>query len=158
MIQKATFGAGCFWSVQAAFDALAGVTKTEVGYMGGDETRFPKPSYAQVCTGETGYAEVVCIWYDDAKVAYQELLDVFWGSHDSTTRDRQGPDIGSQYRSLIFYYTPEQQKLAIESKKKMQQKLGKIVVTELAPATTFFKAEEYHQKYLVKRGMGSCRI
>lgn len=155
--EKATFGAGCFWGVEATFREVEGVIETSVGYMGGD---LPNPTYGDVCTDRTGHAEVVEVEYDPAKVTYGQLLDVFWSNHDPTTLNRQGPDFGTQYRSVIFVRTPEQAAAAEASKAKQQElaaRIGRRVVTEIAPAAQFWKAEEYHQQYLEKRGLGSCR-
>ena len=156
-LEKATFGAGCFWGVEDAFRKLDGVVETLVGYAGGD---FKQPSYQDVCSGVTGHAEVVEVTYNPAIISYANLLDLFWNIHDPTTRNRQGPDIGAQYRSVIFYHTPEQERLARESKTKLDSSgryPGKIV-TEILPATTFWKAEEYHQQYLEKTGRKGCRF
>lgn len=156
--ELATFGAGCFWGVEAAFQKIKGVKATTVGFMGG---RLKNPTYEDVCTDATGHAEVVQIEYDPAEVSYQDLLDVFWSIHDPTTPNRQGPDIGSQYRSVIFFHTPEQGESATLSKSKLEG-LGVFkepVVTEIVPAEEFYKAEEYHQKYYQKKGLESaCRI
>jgi len=156
-MQKATFGAGCFWGVEAAFRQINGVTSTQVGYLGGD---YENPSYSDVCTGRTGHAEVVEVEYDPALVSYEDLLKVFWENHDPTTLNRQGPDTGSQYRSAIFFHTPEQEIVARESKDKLQSsgRFKKPIVTEMTPASTFYKAEEYHQQYLEKRGLASCHV
>ena len=153
--EKATFGAGCFWGVEATFRKINGVTETAVGYMGGD---MKNPTYEDVCTDETGHAEVVEVTYEPSKVSYDKLLDVFWSNHNPTQLNRQGPDEGTQYRSVIFYYTPEQKSLAIKSKKKLEKSgkwAGKIV-TQIVPASTFNRAEEYHQRYLEKRGLNVC--
>ena len=157
MTEKATFGAGCFWGVEAAFRQLAGVTSTAAGYEGGT---FLNPTYKDVCGNETGHAEVVEIQYDPSLVSYDSLLDLFWNSHDPTTQDRQGVDVGTQYRSVIFYHTPEQQRLAQASKERMQQsgRFKRPIVTQIIQATTFYRAEEYHQQYLEKRGLASCHI
>ncbi len=154
---KATFGAGCFWGVEAAFRRVKGVTATAVGYAGG---RLPNPTYQQVCTDETGHAEVVEVEYDPEQVSYEALLDVFWGCHDPTTPNRQGPDVGSQYRSVIFYHTPEQQTTAVTSKERLQAsgRFRRPVVTEIEPAPAFWRAEEYHQQYFEKKGGGHCRL
>lgn len=152
-MEKATFGAGCFWHVEEAFRKLDGVLSTTVGYMGGT---FENPTYEDVCTDETGHAEVVQIEYDPKKISYNQLLDVFWSTHDPTQLNRQGPDEGTQYRSAIFYHNEEQKKLAEESKKKLKKK--KPAVTEITKAKKFYKAEEYHQKYLQKKGMTSCNL
>jgi peptide-methionine (S)-S-oxide reductase len=154
---KATFGAGCFWGVEAAFRQIEGVTDAISGYSGGTTV---KPTYKDVCTGTTGHAEVVEVTYDPARVTYQQLLDAFWKIHDPTTRDRQGPDVGSQYRSVIFYHDEEQKRLADASK--AAQEASKVyrgpVVTLVQPAGPFYEAEDYHQRYLEKRGMVSCKV
>jgi len=155
--EKATFGAGCFWGVQAEFDRIKGVISTQVGFMGGTKEG---PTYHDVCTGTTGHAEVVEVTYDPAKVSYEELLDAFWSMHDPTTRDRQGADVGNQYRSVIFYNSSEQ-KASAEASKAAQDSSGRFkrpIVTLVVPAATFWRAEEYHQKYLDRRGKASCRI
>jgi peptide-methionine (S)-S-oxide reductase len=156
-MEKATFGAGCFWGVEESFRQLPGVSETEVGYLGG---RTNNPSYKDVCTDETGHAEVVQVTYDPAKISYEQLLDVFWSAHDPTTLNRQGPDVGTQYRSAIFFHSPEQERMARASKEKAQAsgKFRRPVVTEITPASTFYRAEEYHQKYLAKRGVSHCHI
>jgi peptide-methionine (S)-S-oxide reductase len=154
---KASFAAGCFWGVEAAFRQIEGVLETAVGYLGG---RTENPTYESVCSGLTGHAETVEVEYDPAKVKYEQLLDVFWENHDPTTLNRQGPDVGEQYRSAIFFQTPEQETSARASKEK-QEKSGRYkrpIVTEIAPASTFWRAEEYHQQYLEKRGLAHCRI
>src|SRR5437868_6016441 len=156
-MEKATFGAGCFWGVEAEFRKLKGVTATAVGYAGGN---LHKPTYQDVCSDRTGHAEVVDVQYDPRKISYDELLKVFWESHDPTTLNRQGPDVGTQYRSVIFFHSPEQRAAAIASKE-AQQKSGQFqrpVVTEIAPAPEFYPAEDYHQQYLEKRGLASCKI
>ncbi len=157
MTEKATFGAGCFWSVEAAFRQVPGVTATAVGYEGGS---FPDPTYRDVCTDRTGHAEVVEVAYDPSRVSYEELLNVFWENHDPTTLNRQGPDVGTQYRSVIFYHTPKQEALAHVSKEKRQNsgKYKRPIVTQVVPASQFYCAEEYHQQYLEKRGLSSCKI
>jgi peptide-methionine (S)-S-oxide reductase len=155
-LQIATFAAGCFWGVEEAFRQLKGVKSTIVGYTGG---RFENPTYNDVCTHKTGHAEAVEIQFDPNEDSYEQLLDVFWSIHDPTTKDRQGPDIGSQYRSMIAYHTQEQELLAIKSKanlEKSNQLREDTIVTEIVPASTFYKAEDYHQKYYQKRGGGSC--
>jgi len=151
-MEKATFAAGCFWGVEAAFRKVKGVVRTEVGYTGGITEN---PTYEDVCTGKTGHAEAVQVEYDPSEVSYEELLDVFWSIHDPTTRNQQGVDIGSQYRSAIFYYTAEQKRIAEESKRRLQEsgKFDKPIVTEIVPASTFWRAEEYHQCYLEKKGL-----
>ncbi|MCE9555271.1 MAG: peptide-methionine (S)-S-oxide reductase MsrA [Planctomycetes bacterium] len=156
-MDTATFAAGCFWGVEAAFRQIPGVTATAVGYTGGNT---PSPTYEQVCTDRTGHAEVVQVEFDPQKVSYQQLLDVFWSNHNPTTLNRQGPDVGSQYRSAIYYHTPEQQ-VAAEASKQQQNasgRFGRPIVTEITPASTFHRAEEYHQQYLEKRGQASCHI
>lgn len=154
----ATFGAGCFWGVEAAFRELKGVVKTTVGFMGGT---LKNPTYKDVCTDKTGHAEVVEVEYDPTQVSYAKLLDVFWSIHDPTTPDRQGPDMGSQYRSVIFYHNLEQEKAARQSKEKLEQsgKYKRPIVTEIVPAGEFYKAEEYHQRYYEKQGIKpACHI
>lgn len=156
-MEKATFGAGCFWGVEAAFRKAKGVISTTVGYLGGD---LENPCYEDVCTGKTGHAEVVQIEYDPNQVSYQELLEIFWKIHDPTTLNRQGPDIGTQYRSAIFYHSPEQKAIAITSRDKLAKSgiYEKPIVTEITSASQFYPAEEYHQRYLEKRGLSSCKI
>lgn len=153
-LEKAVFAAGCFWGVQAAFDKVDGVFATTVGYTGG---HADKPTYKQVCSGATGHAEAVLVRYDTSKVSYQGLLDVFWAIHDPTTSNRQGPDVGSQYRSAIFYHGDAQRQAAVESRKRLDEsgRLRGPVVTEITEATEFWPAEEYHQKYFEKHG-GAC--
>lgn len=143
--EVANFGAGCFTKVEPRFKKTPGVVSTMVGYSGG---HIPHPTYSQVCSGTTGHAEVVRMEYDPEKISYAELLEVFWGVHDATQLDRQGPDVGRQYRSVIFYTTDEQNALAIESRKKAQVSLTKPIVTVITPAVTFYRAEEYHQQYI----------
>jgi peptide-methionine (S)-S-oxide reductase len=154
---RATFAAGCFWGVEAAFRKVKGVTATTVGYSGGT---VPHPTYPDVCTGKTGHAEVVRVEYDPAQVSYDELLNVFWDCHDPTTLNRQGPDVGTQYRSAIFYHTPEQRAAAEASRERFQQsgRYTRPIATEITPASEFYPAEDYHQQYLEKRGQASCRI
>jgi len=154
-METATFGAGCFWGVEEAFRQIPGVVDTAVGYLGG---HTKNPTYKDVCSDETGHAEVVQVTYDPAKVNYEQLLDMFWSSHDPTTINRQGPDIGTQYRSAIFFHSPEQERIARASREKIQPKLRRPIVTEITAATTFYRAEEDHQKYLAKRGMSHCHI
>ena len=151
MMQKATFGAGCFWGVEAAFRKVKGVVSSAVGYSGGS---FKNPTYEDVCTDQTGHAEVVEVEYDPAKVSYDELLKVFWEIHDPTTLNRQGPDIGTQYRSAILFHTPEQKSAAEASKERLQSsgKYKKPIATEITPASEFYRAEEYHQQYVERRG------
>ena len=156
-IEKATFGAGCFWGVEATFRQVPGVTATAVGYAGGSTKN---PTYKDVCTDQTGHAEVVEVQFDPAQVSYDTLLNIFWENHDPTTKNRQGPDWGSQYRSAIFFHSPEQEKAARESKDKLQAsgKWSRPIVTEITPASEFYKAEDYHQQYLEKRGLASCHL
>jgi peptide-methionine (S)-S-oxide reductase len=156
-MEKATFAAGCFWGIEAAFAKVEGVTSTAVGYSGGS---LENPTYEDVCTDRTGHAEVVEVEFDPEKVTYEELLDVFWEIHDPTTLNRQGPDVGTQYRSAIFFHTPEQEAAAAASKEKLEEsgKHARPIVTEITPAAPFYRAEEYHQRYLEKRGMASCRV
>ena len=158
--ETATFGAGCFWGVEVVFSKTAGVVSTIVGYMGGNEKLYPKPTYEHICTDKTGYAEVVQIVFDPNKISYKKLLDIFWGNHDPTTLNRQGHDFGKQYRSVIFYHSEKQRKIAQDSKNKIQKRFGtkKKVVTQIVNAETFYPAEEYHQKYLEKKGLNSCQI
>jgi len=150
----ATFGAGCFWGVEDAFRQVEGVVATEVGFSGG---KTENPTYEDVCTERTGHAEVVRVEYDPDKVSYERLLDVFWNVHDPTTLNRQGPDIGAQYRSVIFYHDDGQRAAAVASKERLQAggRFRRPVVTEIVPAAEFFRAEEYHQKYFEKN-RGSC--
>ncbi|MBI2125857.1 MAG: peptide-methionine (S)-S-oxide reductase MsrA [Thaumarchaeota archaeon] len=155
-MEKATFGAGCFWHVEDDFRKVNGVTSTTVGYMGG---RLKNPTYEDVCTDKTGHVEVVQVEYDPSKVSYEDLLNLFWGNHDPTTPNRQGPDEGTQYRSAIFFHNAEQEKLAKASKEKLQEsgKYRKPIVTEIAPASEFWRAEEYHQQYYEKCGIAPMR-
>ena len=145
------FGAGCFWGVEYNFAKLKGVREVLSGYSGG---KTPNPTYEQVCSNSTEHAEVVMIDYDETQISYEELLDAFWMKHDPTTLNRQGPDVGNQYRSAIFYFDEEQQTLAKESLKNLQEKLERSIVTEITKADTFWKAEEYHQKYFEKHNIG----
>ena len=156
-MEKATFGAGCFWGIEAAFRKVKGVKTAAVGYSGGTLTN---PTYEDVCAGLTGHAEVVQVSYEQAEVSYQELLDVFWEIHDPTTLNRQGPDVGTQYRSAIFFHTPEQEAAARASKESLEAsgRYQRPVVTEITPAAEFYRAEEYHQQYLEKRGQAHCRF
>ena len=154
---KATFAAGCFWGVEETFQKLPGVTATAVGYMGG---KLADPTYEDVCTDATGHAEVVDVEFDPAKITYEQLLDVFWNNHDPTQLNRQGPDVGKQYRSAVFYHTPEQ-KAAAEASKAAREASGRFrrpVVTEITAAEPFWRAEDYHQRYLQKRGKDSCHL
>lgn len=154
---EATFGAGCFWGVEELFRKVDGVLSTSVGYMGGTKEN---PTYEEVCTDKTGHAEVVHLEYDPSVVSYERLLELFWENHNPTTLNRQGPDIGTQYRSVIFYHTPEQKESAEQSKQALEAsgKWKDPIVTRIEPATTFYRAEEYHQRYLQKRGQSSCHI
>lgn len=156
-MEKATFAAGCFWGVEESFRTLKGVVRTTVGYTGGS---FVNPSYEDVCTGATGHAEAVEVEFDPEKVSYGELLEVFWKIHDPTTLNRQGPDVGTQYRSAIFFHTPEQEKASLESRKKLEESgaFQRPIVTEVTGATRFYPAEEYHQRYLEKRGIKHCGL
>ncbi len=153
----ATFGAGCFWGVEAEFRRVKGVTATAVGYSGG---QLKNPTYRDVCSDTTGHAEVVQVEYDPAVVAYDDLLNVFWENHDPTALNRQGPDVGTQYRSAIFFHTPEQEAAARASKERLEQsgRFRRPIVTQIEPAIEFWRAEEYHQQYLEKRGQASCHI
>jgi len=155
--QKATFGAGCFWGVEAAFRQLEGVSSTSVGYTGGTSDN---PTYEEVCSGRTGHAEAVEVVYDPSRVSYDELLNVFWESHDPTTPGRQGPDVGTQYRSAVFFHTPEQEAAAKAFKERLQNggSYRKPIVTEITPVSRFYRAEDYHQQYLEKRGLARCTI
>ncbi len=156
-MEKATFGAGCFWGVEAAFRQVPGVVSTTVGYMGGT---LKNPTYKDVCTDRTGHAEVVQVEYDPSKISYDALLKVFWENHDPTTLNRQGPDIGTQYRSVIFIHTPEQEAAAKASKEKLERArvYKRPIVSEITRAAEFWRAEEYHQQYLEKRGLAHCPI
>ncbi len=156
-MKTAIFGAGCFWGVEAAFQEIDGVILTAVGYSGG---HFENPTYQDVCSGGTGHAEVVHVQFDDTKVSYESLLNTFWKIHDPTTLNRQGPDVGSQYRSVIFYHDSEQEMLARKSlaHQKTSGKYKRPIVTEIVAESTFFRAEEYHQQYLKKQGSAHCRI
>jgi len=153
----ATFGAGCFWHVEAEFCKVKGVTKTTVGYMGG---KMKNPHYEDVCTHQTGHAEVVQIEFDPSIISYEDLLDIFFKLHNPATLNRQGPDVGNQYRSVIFYHSPEQKKKAIEAKDSLGEsgKFDRPIVTEIREASKFYPAEEYHQKYLMKNGIRGCGI
>ncbi|MBI4159877.1 peptide-methionine (S)-S-oxide reductase MsrA [Candidatus Wolfebacteria bacterium] len=154
-IETATFAAGCFWGVEEFFRTKPGMIKTEVGYTGGSVSA---PTYEMVCSGQTGHAEAVQITYDPEKRSYGDLLTLFWENHDPTTPNRQGPDVGAQYRSVIFYHTSEQEQLARASKNALEESgaLKTPIVTEIVPATTFYPAEEYHQRYLARRGQKTC--
>jgi len=156
-MEKATFGAGCFWGVEATFRSIPGVISTLVGYCGG---KTDNPTYKDVCTDTTGHAEAVEITFDPAQLTYEQLLDAFWKLHDPTTPNRQGLDVGSQYRSVIFFHSPTQEATARAAKERLEKsgKYRKPVVTQIVPAAAFYKAEEYHQRYLEKRGLASCHI
>ncbi len=156
-MEKATFGAGCFWGVEEAFRQTPGVTSTAVGYAGGT---LNNPTYEQVCTGRTGHAEVVQVEFDPEQVSYEQLLQVFWENHNPTQLNRQGPDIGTQYRSAIFYHSPEQKEIAEASKQQLEAsgQFNRPIVTQIEAASEFYRAEEYHQQYLAKRGARSCHF
>jgi peptide-methionine (S)-S-oxide reductase len=156
-VKKAIFGAGCFWGVELAFRQVPGVSDVAVGYSGG---QLPDPTYRDVCSGRTGHAEVVEVDYDPEKVAYSKLLEVFWSIHDPTTPNRQGPDVGTQYRSAIFTHDPEQASEARASKaaEDASGRFRRPIVTEITPASTFYRAEEYHQRYLEKNGRAGCSL
>jgi peptide-methionine (S)-S-oxide reductase len=155
MTEKATFAAGCFWQVEADFRRVEGVTRTTAGYTGGT---LDQPSYEDVCTDRTGHAEAVLVEFDPDRVSYDELLQVFWKSHDPTQLNRQGPDVGSQYRSAIFVLDEAQERAARESKERAQGRFDRPVVTEIVPGAEFWPAEDYHQRYLEKRGLASCTL
>ena len=155
MTEKATFAAGCFWGVEADFRNVEGVTKTTVGYSGG---HLDNPTYPVVCSGRTGHAEAVEVEFDPDKVSFEELADAFWKLHDPTQKNRQGPDVGTQYRSAIFFHSPDQEKTALASRERAQDSFKKPIATEVTAATEFWPAEEYHQRYLEKRGLATCRI
>lgn len=152
-MEKATFGAGCFWGVEAVFRKMQGVKNTTVGYMGG---QTESPTYEDVCTDKTGHAEVVQVEFDPAAIGYNALLDIFWKNHNPAELNRQGPDVGTQYRSAIFYHSEEQKTIAEASRAALKYKTP--VVTEISPARTFYKAEDYHQQYLEKRGLAACHL
>ncbi len=156
-MEKATFGAGCFWGVEVAFRQLEGVTATQVGYLGGS---LENPTYKDVCSGRTGHAEVVEVTYDPAQTSYEDLLKVFWENHDPTQLNRQGPDIGDQYRTAIFFHTPEQETAARASLAQLDAsgRFKRPIATEITSASEFYRAEEYHQQYLEKRGLAHCHI
>ena len=157
MSEKATFAAGCFWGVEAAFRQVPGVLDAAVGYTGGSRSN---PTYEDVCTDRTGHAEAVQVEFDPEKVSYDRLLDVFWENHDPTTKNRQGPDVGTQYRSAILFHDPAQQKAAAASRERQETsgRYRRPIVTEITPLTTFWRAEDYHQRYLEKRGLAHCKI
>jgi peptide-methionine (S)-S-oxide reductase len=154
---KATFAAGCFWGVEATFRQLPGVISTRVGYTGGQSAN---PTYKEVCTDRTGHAEAVEVEYDPAKLSYDKLLEVFWENHDPTQLNKQGPDWGTQYRSAIFFHSPEQEDAAKKSKEQLEKsgRFRKPIVTQIVAEATFFEAEDYHQQYLEKRGLATCHI
>jgi peptide-methionine (S)-S-oxide reductase len=154
---KATFAAGCFWGVEASFRQIDGVSSTRVGYTGGG---LKNPTYKQVCSDRTGHAEAVEVEYDPTKVAYDDLLQVFWENHDPTQLNRQGPDSGTQYRSAIFFHSPDQEQAARKSKSELEKsgRFNRPIVTQIVPAVTFYEAEDYHQQYLEKRGLATCHI
>lgn len=156
-MELATFGAGCFWGVESSFAALHGVVQTRVGYLGGHKDH---PTYEEVCTGNTGHAEVVQVEFDPNKITYEKLIEEFFKLHDPTQLNRQGPDVGTQYRSAIFFHTSKQREIAEKYKSELSNKniFSRPIVTEISPATTFYLAEEYHQKYLEKRGLSNCHI
>ncbi len=156
-LEKATFAAGCFWGVEATFRQIKGVKETSVGYTGGSKVN---PTYKDVCTDRTGHAEAVQVIYDPARVSYADLLKVFWENHDPTQLNRQGPDVGTQYRSVIFFHSPEQEKAALASKEQLAQsgRFKRAIVTQIVPASEYYLAEDYHQQYLEKRGLSSCHI
>jgi peptide-methionine (S)-S-oxide reductase len=154
---RATFAAGCFWGVEAAFRRVRGVVDTKVGYAGG---HTDNPTYEQVCSKTTGHAETVHVQFDPAKISYEQLLQVFWSCHDPTQLNRQGPDVGAQYRSVIFYHDDSQRLVAEASKQALEAsgRFGRPIVTEIAPAGPFWRAEEYHQRYMERRGRVSCQV
>lgn len=153
-LELATFAAGCFWSVEETFRTLKGVKETLVGYCGGT---IKNPTYEDVCNGETGHAEAIQIKFNPKEISYEQLLEIFWATHNPTTLNRQGPDFGTEYRSVIFYHSKEQKELAEKSKEKMnKEKFNGKIVTEIVPAKEFYPAEDYHQKYLMKRGIKVC--
>ena len=155
--ELATFGAGCFWGVEATFRGVSGVLDAAAGYLGGT---LAHPTYEQICRGDTGHAEVVQVEFDPKQVSYDDLLEVFWGSHDPTTRNRQGPDVGSQYRSAIFFHSPEQEATALASRERQEEsgRFPRPIATEITTASEFYRAEEYHQRYLEKRGVSHCNL
>jgi peptide-methionine (S)-S-oxide reductase len=155
MEKTATFGAGCFWGVEVAFRNIDGVRDAVAGYAGGTTER---PTYQEVCTDTTGHAEVVQVTFDDAEVSYEQLLDAFWELHDPTQLNRQGPDVGRQYRSVIFAHDDEQRHAAEASRERAQARVRRPIVTEIAAAVPFWPAEEYHQRYLEKRGLATCKV
>lgn len=152
-VQRATFAAGCFWGIEASFRQIEGVVRTSVGYTGGNTV---DPTYEQVCSDGTGHAEAVDVWFDPALVSYDDLLGVFWSIHDPTTPNRQGWDLGSQYRSAIFFHDAEQEQRASASRDQRQGNLARPIVTEIVPAPAFYDAEDYHQRYFEKHGGAAC--
>lgn len=154
-MEKATFGAGCFWGVEATFRRLAGVKDTAVGYEGGS---LKDPTYQDVCTDRTGHAEVVQVTFDPSVISYHDLLNVFWENHDPTTKNRQGPDVGTQYRSVIFFHSKDQEEEAKRSRDEAQKSFKRPIVTQIVPVSDFWRAEEYHQQYLEKRGLSHCHL
>src|SRR5688572_567796 len=154
-MERATFAAGCFWGVEASYRSVPGVESATSGYMGGT---LKDPTYRDVCSGATGHAEVVQVEFDPRRCTYDQLLDVFWKIHDPTTPNRQGPDVGTQYRSAVFYHDEEQRQTAEAAKQRLQEggAFRRPIVTQIVPAADFYRAEEYHQQYLVKRGLASC--
>jgi peptide-methionine (S)-S-oxide reductase len=157
MTNKAIFGAGCFWGVEATFRQVPGVVDASVGYSGGT---FANPTYEDVCYRDTGHAEVVLVEFDPARLSYDQLLDVFWSAHDPTQKNRQGPDVGTQYRSAIFVFDEEQAEAARASKERLEasDRFTRRIATEITPASSFWRAEEYHQRYLEKRGLAVCHL
>jgi peptide-methionine (S)-S-oxide reductase len=155
MIETASFGAGCFWQVEVEFRNTPGVVDAVVGYMGGN---VENPTYEQVCTDRTGHAEVVEVKFDPDEISYEQLIDVFWGLHDPTQMNRQGPDVGTQYRSAIFVSSDEQREVAEASRERAQEGYDRPIATTIEPANSFWPAEDYHQRYLEKRGLATCRI
>ncbi len=155
--EVAMFGAGCFWGVEATFRKVPGVLDTAVGYSGG---HTKNPTYKQVCTDKTGHAEVIRIEFDPSKVSYKQLLEIFWSNHDPTTMNRQGPDVGTQYRSVVFFFSPEQEAAAKARKSELEKakRFRRPIVTQIEPAGPFWRAEEYHQRYLEKKGLDSCHL
>jgi peptide-methionine (S)-S-oxide reductase len=155
--EVAMFGAGCFWGVEATFRKVPGVLDTAVGYSGG---HTKNPTYKQVCTDKTGHAEVIRIEFDPAKISYKQLLEVFWANHDPTTVNRQGPDVGTQYRSVVFFFSPEQEAAAktVKAELTRAKRFGRPIVTQIVPAGEFWRAEEYHQRYLEKKGLDNCHL
>ena len=154
-LQTATFGAGCFWGVEIEFGNMPGVRRTAVGYLGG---KLAEPTYEEVCTGRTGHAEVVQVDFDPSEVSYDQLVEKFFALHDPTQMNRQGPDVGTQYRSAIFFHDAEQERVATEVRDRLQARFSRPIVTEITPASAFYRAEDYHQRYLEKRGLASCAV